>query len=154
MVDINANKWRTLYKDSTVIYQAAPIPLSVSISPTTEVIDLGQYVTFTSSVSGGTFPYSYQWYLDDAPVSGATSSSWTFTPTSTVTYYVYLKVTDACNSTAQSETAKITVRPPYAPVGGYSVSLTKSFAKAPLICYTMLLAIFGVAICLIRRKRK
>ena len=157
-VDVGSvNPYSVLMDDDHALHAVfaySPPSLSVSISPPSASVVIGNSVSFTSTLSGDAPPYSYQWYLDDAPVSGATSSSWTFTPTSTGIYYVYVKVTDACDSTAQSETAKITVRPPYVPVGGYSVSLTKSFAKAPLICYTMLLAIFGVAICLIRRKRK
>jgi len=39
-------------------------------------------------------------------------------------------------------------------VGGYSVSLAEPVETAPIIGYTMILAIFGVAITLIRRKRK
>jgi len=133
-------------------YSPAPPPLSVSISPLSKSILMGDSVTFTSTVSGGTSPYTYQWYLNGNPVPGATSSSWTFTPTSTGIYYIYLKVTDANDTTAQSDTARITVTS--VPVGGYSVSLTKPVAKTPLIFYTMLLAIFGTAISLIRRKRK
>lgn len=40
------------------------------------------------------------------------------------------------------------------PVGGMEVSLAKSAAKAPLTCYTILLAAVGTTISLIRRKRK
>ncbi|MDH5754732.1 MAG: hypothetical protein OEY95_05980, partial [Candidatus Bathyarchaeota archaeon] len=40
------------------------------------------------------------------------------------------------------------------PVGGYSVSLTQPTETTPLIGYTMILAIFGAAITLFRRKRK
>jgi len=134
------------------IYSPPSPPLSVSISPLSASILIGDSVTFTSTVSGGTSPYTYQWYLNGNPVPGATSSSWTFTPTSTGIYYIYLKVTDANDTTAQSDTARITVTS--VPVGGYSVSLTKPVAKTPLIFYTMLLAIFGTAISLIRRKRK
>lgn len=126
--------------------------LTVSISPTSASILVGQSVEFTSTVSGGYSPYSYQWYLNGDPVSGANSPSWTFTPTSSGIYYVYLKVTDANDNTAQSETARVTVGA--VPVGGYSVSLTKPVAKAPLICYTMILAMFGALITLIKRKRK
>ncbi|MGB9778733.1 MAG: NosD domain-containing protein [Candidatus Bathyarchaeales archaeon] len=82
---------------------------TVSISPLSASILVGQSVTFTSTVSGGYAPYTYQWYLNDAPVSGATSETWTFTPTTSGIYYVYLKVTDAKGSTIQSETARITV---------------------------------------------
>jgi len=40
------------------------------------------------------------------------------------------------------------------PIGGYSVSLTRRVITAPLICYTMLLAIFSAIIILVKRKRK
>jgi len=158
-VDVgSANPYSVLMDDDHAlhaIFTYSPPALSVSINPTSASIDLGDSVSFTSAKSGGTSPYAYQWYLNGAPVSGATSSSWTFTPSSTGTYDVYLKITDGCNSTAQSGTAKVTVKSPSsAPVGGYSVSLTKSGEKTSLICYTMLLVMFGLATVLIRRKRK
>jgi len=132
--------------------KAPPPPLTVSISPTSASILVGESVTFTSTVSGGYIPYTYQWYLNGNPVSGANESSWTFTPTTSGIYYVHLKVTDAKGNTTQSETARITVSA--VPVGGYSVSLTKPVVKTPLICYTIILAMFITAISLIRRKRK
>lgn len=152
----SANPYSVLMDDDHALHAMftySPPSLSVSISPLLASIVLGDSVSFTSTVSGGESPYSYQWYLDDAAVSGATSSSWIFTPTSTGIYYVYMKVTDVCDSTAQSETARITVsRKSELPVGGYSISLTKPVAETPLICYTMLLAMFGAAISLIKRK--
>lgn len=138
--------------EAVFTYSPAPPPLSVSTSPPSATIPTGDSVAFTSTVGGGTSPYTYQWYLDGAPVSGATSSSWTFTPPSSGTYYVYLEVTDATSNKVQSDTAKITVIS--GAVGGYSVSLTMPVAKTPLIFYTMLLAISGVVMSLIRRKRK
>jgi hypothetical protein len=42
-------------------------------------------------------------------LSGATSSSWTFTPTSGGTYEIYLNVTDADGYTAKSGTAIVNV---------------------------------------------
>jgi PKD repeat protein len=90
-------------------YSPPPPPLSASVNPLSASILVGQSVTFTSTVSGGVTPYSYQWYLNGAPVSGATSASWTFTPTSSGVYYVHLRVTDAKANTAQSESARITV---------------------------------------------
>lgn len=132
----------------------APIPgpqLVVIINPLSATVYPGDHVYFNSTVVGGTSPYKYQWYLNGNPVSGATSSTWTFIPTAPGVYYVYLKVTDALNSTAQSATAKVVALP--VPVGGYSVSLTK--ATWPLLlCYATLLAMFIVAISLVRRKRR
>ena len=81
--------------------------LIVSISPTSVVINVGQSVTFNSTVSGGTPPYTYQWYLDDSPVPGATNPTWTFTPASPGTYEVYLKVTDQVGETAKSNIASV-----------------------------------------------
>jgi hypothetical protein len=40
------------------------------------------------------------------------------------------------------------------PVGGYAIPLNRPVATSPLICYTMLVAVFGAAITLIKRKRK
>jgi hypothetical protein len=127
-------------------------PLTVSISPTSASILVGQSVTFTSTVSGGYSPYGYQWYLGGTPVSGATSSSWTFTPTASGIYYVYLEVTDANKNTAQSETARIAVSA--VPVGGYAISLTKQTPTSHMATYVMLIALFGIALSLTKRKRK
>ena len=77
-------------------------PLTVTISPTQVKMYFGQAQTFSSSVSGGYAPYSYQWYLNDTAVSGATGSTWTFTPRSDGHYKVYLNVTDGLNFRVQS----------------------------------------------------
>ncbi|MGB9778971.1 MAG: hypothetical protein ACPLW8_06150, partial [Candidatus Bathyarchaeales archaeon] len=111
-----------------------------------------QQVTFTSTVSGGTSPYTYQWYLNNQPVTGANSTTWTFTPTTPDIYYVFLKVTDTASNTAQSNTARVTVSS--VPVGGYSVSLTKNAPITPIIAYTMLIVWFSSLLSLIKRKRQ
>lgn len=89
-----------------IIYDAQP---SVTISPSSATLDVRQSKQFTSAVSGGISPYSYQWYLNSAAISGATSSSWTFTPSLAGSYSVYLKVTDALGTAASSNTATVTV---------------------------------------------
>jgi PKD repeat protein len=137
---------------ATAHYTPIAPPPSVSISPLSATIYVGQSVPFTSTVTGGTPPYSYQWYMNDNPVSGATSSSWMFTPTTTGVYYVYLKVTDANGIIAQSETARIVVTT--VPVGGYTISLAKQTVTSQMAVYTMLIALFGVGMSLIKRKRK
>jgi len=83
--------------------------LSVSITPTSVTMNVGESQLFTSNVSGGTSPYTYQWYLDDVAVSGATASTWTFTPTSPGLYEVYVNVTDGVCVTAKSNIASVTV---------------------------------------------
>jgi hypothetical protein len=85
---------------------ANPAP-SVSVSPASVVIDVGRPQLFTSSASGGTSPYSYQWYLNGVAVSGATGSSWTFVPASQGSYTVYVNTTDKIGARAKSNIATV-----------------------------------------------
>jgi uncharacterized repeat protein (TIGR02543 family) len=139
---------------ATAYYTPVTPPPSVSISPLSATIYVGQSVSFTSTVTGGTPPYSYQWYVNGTPVSGATSSNWVFTPSTTGVYDVYLKVTDANGVIAQSGTATIVVISIPVPVGGYTVSLAKQTSTHPIAAYAMLIALFVVALSLTKRKRK
>jgi uncharacterized repeat protein (TIGR02543 family) len=130
----------------------AASPLAVSISPMSASIVVGQSVAFTSTVSGGYPPYSYQWYLNNVAVSGATSSGWTFTPTSSGIYYVYLKVVDSNNNVVQSEAAKVSVAS--VPVGGYSISLVKQTPLSSLVAYAFVIVLSAAALGLAKRGRK
>jgi PKD repeat protein len=129
-----------------------PPPLSASISPLSASILVGQSVTFTSTVSGGYTPYSYQWFLNGNPVSGATSASWTFIPTSSGIYYVHLKVTDDKGNTAQSGAARITVAT--VPVGGYSIPMQLPATAKPVTMHIALLTILTAIFITIKRKTK
>ena len=77
-------------------------PLIVLITPTQLKMYVGQSQLFDSSISGGTAPYTYHWYLNNNPLLGQTSQTWNFTPTSTGNFSVYLNVTDSLNFNAQS----------------------------------------------------
>jgi len=133
-------------------FASAPTPPSASISPMSASILVGEHVTFTSTVSGGTPPYAYQWYLNGNPVSGATSDTWTFTPTESGIFYVYLKVTDDKGNTAQSETARITVSA--VPVGGYSYPINKYILLRPIATHIALIAILTTILITVKRKAK
>jgi len=102
-----ANNW-----NSTAVQSFTTTLVTVSISPSSATKDVGQSRTFTSSVSGGFPPYSYQWYLNGAAVNGANSTTWTFKPISAGNYSVYLKVTDTIGEVGKSNTAIIVVNPP------------------------------------------
>ena len=93
------------------LFKTLPPP-SVTINPMSATIWVGESVSFSSTVSGQTPPYTYQWYLNNNPVPGATSNSWTFISSEAGGYSVYLKVTDVNGNTAQSGTAQVTVRLP------------------------------------------
>jgi len=133
-------------------FGSSGLPLTVSISPTIATIPLGGSVAFTSTVNGGTSTYSYQWFLGSTAVAGATSNIWTFNPTAPGTYFVYLQVIDAANNTASSTLARIIV--PSGPIGGYSVSFAKPAPTTPAIAYFAIVALFGLAMSLKKRKRK
>ena len=86
--------------------------LTVSASASHTTIDKGMSVTFTATTSGGSGTYSYQWYLNNSAVSGATSSTWTTATLPTGAPTVFVKVTDSNSYTVQSNTITLTVNPP------------------------------------------
>jgi hypothetical protein len=83
--------------------------LNVSIAPTFDTIPAGESLLFTSNVSGGASPYTYQWYLNSTAVSGAIGPAWTFTPSGAGSYVVYLNVTDLVNAATTSSKASVTL---------------------------------------------
>jgi len=77
-------------------------PLTVSVTPSSVGLDwgVGASQTFVCTVSGGTSPYTFEWYANSSGPFGTsvgTSGSWTFTPPSTGIYYVSCSVTDSAN---------------------------------------------------------
>ncbi|MGC8618675.1 MAG: immunoglobulin domain-containing protein [Thermoplasmata archaeon] len=83
--------------------------LSVLISSPTASIDVGSSLQLTSQASGGVSPYTYQWYLNGNPISGATSSTFSFDPSVAGTYSIYLAVADSSGLVKDSNTLTITV---------------------------------------------
>jgi hypothetical protein len=131
-------------------------PFTVSISPMSTTILSGQSVTFTSTVNGGTSPYTYQWYLGSNPYPGATSNTWAFTPTAPGIYYVYLQVTDANHVTVPSGTARIEVitLPPVGGLSDHSISVAVRTPIGSVATYIALVALFVAGLSLRKRKRK
>jgi hypothetical protein len=124
--------------------------LLVSIAPLSASIVVGESVGFTATVSGGYLPYSYQWHVNGSPVTGATASTWSFTPTASGTYEVYVEVTDDNDNVVQSDPATVTA---IIPVGGYSVSLSEGLAGLALVTYALAVALLGASLGLFRRKK-
>ncbi len=90
------------YSFSTNLVSTPVSTPTVSITPTFVRMDLGQSQTFDSSVVGGVPPYSYQWYMNGAAVSGAVGADWTFTPTQSGQYSIYLNAVDSLNNQVKS----------------------------------------------------
>jgi outer membrane protein assembly factor BamB len=85
--------------------------LAVAINPGSATIYQNQPQTFVCSVSSGNSPYTYQWYFlnGSGTFPGGRASSWTFTPTSSGFYSVYVNVTDNLGVRMKSNTATINV---------------------------------------------
>ncbi len=78
-------------------------------SPGSSSVDVGQAITLSATVNGGTAPFACQWYLNGTAVPGATScSSYRFTPTGVGTDAIEFQVTDSGVPAAQA-TANSTV---------------------------------------------
>jgi len=116
-----------------------PPSLSASVTPLSTSILVGQSVTFASTVLGGYAPYSYQWYLNDNPVSDTNETSWAFIPAVAGTYHVYLEAADARGNFARSEIASV-LSSPSVPVGGYSISLQPPINAETVFAYVGLIA--------------
>jgi hypothetical protein len=114
--------------------------LSVAISPTSVKMNVSKSQLFTAIVSGGTSPYSYQWYLNGTAVSGAINATWTFTPSTVGNYTVYVKINDAVSSTAVPVT-----------VGQVTVVIPEFPAVIPLI---LMLTLTSALILTLTKKRK
>lgn len=86
-------------------------PTLNSSYPANASVFVGTSVTSKVSIStaGNPASYTYQWYKNGSVVSGATSSSYAFTPTSAGSVTLYCKVTNTAGSVT-SRTATITVK--------------------------------------------
>jgi hypothetical protein len=73
-------------------------------------MDVGQSATFNATASGGSGNYtSYHWYVNGTAQSGATASTFSYSPASTGTYLITATVTDSTSATsAQSSAADVT----------------------------------------------
>ena len=112
-----SNTIKVVLKDAVGNTASASLTETVNVDPSVTITssqnptDIGNTVTFTASGSGGTGSYTYQWYLNGAAVSGATSSSYSTSFSSSGTDSLYVVLTDGVSNTAQSSTLSETVNP-------------------------------------------
>ena len=93
------------YSITETVYSDPSVSISSSQNPT----DVGNSVTFTASPSGGSGSYTYQWYESGSAISGATSSTYTASFSSSGTYDFYVIIHDSVGNSAQSSTLDETV---------------------------------------------
>ncbi|MGP6220976.1 PKD domain-containing protein, partial [Caldiplasma sukawensis] len=90
---------------------------SVTFVASHNTIDSGQSISFTPSITGGTSPYTYEWYVNDVLVSS--NSVFTYVFSTAGTYTIRLVITDSFGLNA-SYSLSVTVNPPL--TGKISVS--------------------------------
>ncbi len=64
---------------------------------------VNQRVELTATSNGGTPPYTYQWYIDDQPVKGATSAKLEFIESTPGLYHISIATTDSLGNTTLEE---------------------------------------------------
>jgi hypothetical protein len=91
-------------------------PLAVpELSITNDTINYGQSTTLSVSITTGSSPYTYQWYILLAEtyveIPNATDSSYTFNPTGTGNWHLRVKITDSSvmNASVTTDSVKIIV---------------------------------------------
>src|SRR5271157_4528769 len=101
----------TIFLFSLVLIPLANALPTVSVSPTSWVMDVGQSKTFTANPTGGSGTYSsYQWYVSGVSQSGATASTFSYSPASSGSPLITVTVTDSLVATsAMSFAAEVTV---------------------------------------------
>ena len=82
-------------------------PLTVTVTPTSWTMDVGQTKVFSATPNGGSGTYnSYQWYVGGISQSGSTASTFSYSPGSAGLYSISATVTDNSGKTsAQSSPA-------------------------------------------------
>lgn len=111
--DLNDSPEASPYPNVVGIYATITVhsSINVTISSVRNSIDQGQKVNLTSSEVGGTGIYTYQWYMNGLPISGATSATYLFAPGGSISpgnYSFYLFVQD--NAGNYSYSNNITIR--------------------------------------------
>ncbi len=66
---------------SPAILTVVPAPLSFLTQPANQTVTLGGSATFTTSVTGGTKPYTYAWQKNGIAIPSSNLATYTFTPT-------------------------------------------------------------------------
>lgn len=90
-------------------YNLTVSSLSGSIFAYPEQVTLGQSVNLTAYIAQNISP-TYQWFIDNIPVSGVNCSTWIYTPQTSGVQSVYVNVTEL-GETVQFAALNITVLP-------------------------------------------
>ena len=124
-------------------------PLMLSATPKSAIVTPNQKAYFTASASGGTSPYSYQWYEAGIEViDGAVSTEFTISKSSVGSYSFYCNVTDSQGWNANTNNVVLTVIDNPTPPPSSTFSLPLEYTAVGIA------AIVGIAVLVFLLKRK
>ncbi len=138
--------------DTFQIIVVAPPSVSIDANVVSGVSPLN--VDFTSSVSGGTPPYSYSWTFEDGSTSSQANPSHSFT--SVGTFSVTLSVTDSSSSVVTSNSIQITVTAPpddNAQEGGTGSILGDNAWLIVVVIIAAVILLAAIIVVMARRKK-
>jgi hypothetical protein len=122
------------YSNSMALTVTAP--LAASASPSNITITADQLATFDATASGGTSPYSYQWYNSTNMLIGQTSAQMETNMTPGV-YSFYCKITDSNGTTAKTNSVTLMVdippTPPPTPISSPAPTPTSTSTTTPIV---------------------
>ena len=96
-------------KDTAVVAVSASLPVSVTVTASQNPVNAGIPVTYTATpVNGGLAP-TYQWYVNNILVSGATASSYTYSPANGDLVKCVLTSSLACKTGSPATSTVITM---------------------------------------------
>jgi hypothetical protein len=100
---------------SSIYITVLPI-ISTSVFVPDTTIVAGQSAPISVLTSGGTPPYSYEWFVNGVQNTSSTSNTFLFSPVTPSTYTIYVVVSDLNGYTDQSSNIIITVVAPLSTV--------------------------------------
>ena len=68
-------------KDTATVVVGSNLPVSVALAVSQNPVNSGVPVTFTATPTNGGDTPTYAWYKNNVLISGATASTYTYTPT-------------------------------------------------------------------------
>jgi hypothetical protein len=90
---------------NTVTISGTVLPPTVSVSPESATLDVGQSKTFIATANGGSGSYAgYHWYVNGA-IQGDQTSSFSYSAASAGNYSITATVTDSSGATSTQSTA-------------------------------------------------
>jgi large repetitive protein len=146
----DSNGFGPVSASSPFIVHPAASELQVSLSTESTTVSIGDAVTVSAVVSGGTPPITLSWTMNGEPIPGATSVSYTFVPSGPGTYTLTVTVSGSAGVGATSASLTITAG---SSSGHASTSGWAGSAVEISVGVAGVLALLGVAVLLRRRRR-